>query len=204
MCIPAISTGSLLAAGSFPKQRPDWDSLPRANKMWDAWRTTFHVHQLKLERKQHATGERGDVFGSAAAEISIQGITATTATLGSLITPDTLTHHSDSAAAYQPAGEFALQALEGHLNRMADAATNSGLTLHQLTDANARLSSTTTKQYNAIKKLLSEIKLRSASPGTSEAARDQNAPNQQTCTIKTLQAAVKNRWAIRGFCSTHG
>ena len=30
--LAAIATGSLLAAGSFPKQRPDWDSLLRANK----------------------------------------------------------------------------------------------------------------------------------------------------------------------------
>ena len=26
--LAAIATGSLLAVGSFPKQRPDWDSLP--------------------------------------------------------------------------------------------------------------------------------------------------------------------------------
>ena len=32
--LAAIATGSLLAADSFPKQRPDWDSLPRANKTW--------------------------------------------------------------------------------------------------------------------------------------------------------------------------
>ena len=32
--LAAIATGSLLAAGSFPKQRPDWDSLPPANKTW--------------------------------------------------------------------------------------------------------------------------------------------------------------------------
>ena len=29
--LAAIATGSLLAAGSFPKQSPDWDSLPHAN-----------------------------------------------------------------------------------------------------------------------------------------------------------------------------
>ena len=32
MWLAAITTGLLLAAGSFPKQRLDWDSLPRANK----------------------------------------------------------------------------------------------------------------------------------------------------------------------------
>ena len=61
---------------------------------------------------------------------------------------------------------------------MSDAATNSGLTLHQITKSNARLASATTKQYNTITKLLSEIKLRYASPGTGDAVRNQTAPNQ--------------------------
>ena len=63
--LPAISTGSLLAAGSFPKQLLDWDSLPRANKTWETWKTTFRLHQFTLEREQRATGEWVDVFGSA-------------------------------------------------------------------------------------------------------------------------------------------
>ena len=116
MWLAAIATGSLLAAGRVPKQRPDWDSLPCANKTWDAWRTTFRAHQLTIERKQCAEGERGDVFGSTAAAITIHGITATTATPGALLTPNTLAYHVASAAAYQPAREFALQALDGHLD----------------------------------------------------------------------------------------
>ena len=53
--IAATATGSLLAMGSFPKQRPDWDSLPRSNKTWVAWKNTFRSHQLTLEREQQAT-----------------------------------------------------------------------------------------------------------------------------------------------------
>ena len=34
--LAAIATGSLLAAGSFPKQRTNWDSLSRTNKTWTA------------------------------------------------------------------------------------------------------------------------------------------------------------------------
>ena len=203
MWLAAIATGLILAAGGFPKQRPNWDSLHRANKTWDAWRTTFRAHQLTLEREQRATGKRGGVFSSAAADITICGITTTTANLGALLTPDTLAHHAASEAAYQPAREFALQALGGHLDRMANAAMNSVLTLHQLTNANTRLASTTTKQYDAITRLLSKIKLWSASPGTGDTTHDQTAPNQQTRAIKTLQAAVKNLWAIGSFCSTH-
>ena len=131
--------------------------------------------------------------------MNIHGITASTAKPGALLTPNTLAHHADLAAAYQPAGEFTLQALDGHLGRMANATTNSGLTLYQPTDANARLTSTTNKQYNAITRLIGDLKLRSASLSTGDAARDQTIPSQQTRTIKTLQAAVKNRWAVSKF-----
>ena len=43
-CRTAIATGSLLVAGSFPKQQPVWYSLPRANKTWTAWKTAFRAH----------------------------------------------------------------------------------------------------------------------------------------------------------------
>ena len=69
---------------------------------------------------------------------------------------------------------------------MADATTNSGATLHQLTDANARLTSATTKKYDTITRLLGDLKLRSASPSTVNSARDQTVLNQQTRNIKTL------------------
>ena len=49
---------------------------------------------------------------------------------------------------------------------MADAATNSGLTLFQLTNANSHLTATTLKQYEAIKKLFTDIKISSSSPNT--------------------------------------
>ena len=68
------------------------------------------------------------------------------------------------ATATTPAGNFALQALDSHLNRMADAVTNSGLTMFQLTDANTRLTATTSKQYESIKNLLTQIKISSFSP----------------------------------------
>ena len=91
--------------------------------------------------------ERGGVFGSAAAAITTHGITAATATSGALITPDTLTFHAALATATTPARDFSLQSLDGHLGWMADGAINSIFTLFQLTDANACLTSTTSKQY---------------------------------------------------------
>ena len=74
--LAAIATGLLLSAGSFPKQRPDWDRLPRANKTWVAWKTAFRAHQITLGREKRATGERGEVLGSATA---LHGITDATA-----------------------------------------------------------------------------------------------------------------------------
>ena len=93
--LAAIATGSLLAAGSFPKQRPDWDSLPQANKTWTLWKTTFRDYQLTLKREQRATGHRGDVFGSASAATAIHGITHNTARPGF--------HASHNAHAYHAA-----------------------------------------------------------------------------------------------------
>ena len=60
-----------------------------------------------------------------------------------------------------PASDLALQALNRHLDRMDDAATNSGLALLQLIDANVRLASATFHQYQTIEKLLTDIKLSS-------------------------------------------
>ena len=189
--------------GNLPKQRPDWESLPRANKTWTAWKTTFCSHQLTLEREQRAAGERGGVFRSAAAAISIHGITAATTTPGALLTPDLLAFHAASETATTLAGDFSLQDLDGHLDRMAIAVTNSGLTLFQLTNANARLTSRTCKQYEAIKKLLTEIKLSSSSPNPRSSSTGAGATNNQN-TLNLLQAAIKNCWYIGGFCSSHG
>ena len=104
-----------------------------------------------------------------------------------------------------PAGDFSLQAPDGHLDRMDDAATNSGLTLSQLTDANARLAAATSTQYQTIKKLLTDIQLSSSSPNhgsSSDGASAGTTRNQQT--IRLLQAAIKNRRIVGGFCSSHG
>ena len=51
MWLATIATDLLLAVGGFPKQRPDWDSLPRANKTWTAWKTNFRAQKLTLEQE---------------------------------------------------------------------------------------------------------------------------------------------------------
>ena len=179
----AISIGSLLAAGSFPKQRPDRDSLPRANTNWTAWKTASRAHQLTLEREQRAAGERGDVFGSASAATALHGITDATARPGVLTSPDALAFHTALGPSSPHTNDLALQALDGHLDRMADAATNSGTTLSQLTDANARLASATSLQYHTIKKLLTDIK--NSNPSSPTLGHRAPAPALAPPTIST-------------------
>ena len=111
-----------------------------------AWKTAFRAYQLTLEREQRATGERGDVFGSASAATALHGITDATARPGVHTSPNALELHAASGPSYH-ANDLTLQALDGHLNRMTDAATNSGTTLSQLTDAKARLASAISSQY---------------------------------------------------------
>ena len=99
--------------------------------------------------------------------------------------------------------DLALQALDGHLDRMVDAATNSGTTLSQLTEANSRLASTTSSQYQTIKKLLTDIKNSNpSSPNPRSSSSGAGTTNDQH-TIRLLQSAVKNRWIVGGFCSSY-
>ena len=171
-----------------------------------AWKTAFRAHQLTLECEQRATGERGNVFGSTSAATALHGITDATVRPGTHTSRNTLAFHAASGPPFSPARILALQALDGHLNRMADAATNSGTTILQLTDAYARLASATPLQYQAIKKLLTEIKDSNSSspnPRSSSSGSSAGATNDQQ-TIRLLDSAVKNRWIVGGFCSSHG
>ena len=181
---------------------PDWYSLPRANKTWAALKTIFCSHQLTHEREQRAKRERGDFFGRAASAISIHSITAATTKPGALSKPDALIFHARTGTSTSPASDLALQALDGHLDQMAAADNNIGLTMSQLTDANARLSAATSMQYQTIKKLLTDIKL-SSSPNPRSSSTGAGATSDQQ-TIRLLQSAVKNRWIVGGFCSSHG
>ena len=153
-----------------------------------------------LEREQRTTRERGDVFGNTSAATALHGITDATSGPGTHTSPDALPFHAASVPSSSPDSNLALQALD----RMADAATNDGLTLSQLTYANTRLASRTSTQYQVIKKLLTEIKNSSSpNPRSSSSGAGAGATNDQQ-TIRLLQSAVKNRWIVGGFCSSHG
>ena len=89
---------------------------------------------------------------------------------------------------------------------MDDTSTNSSTTLYQLTEANTRLASANSSQYQTIKKLLTDIKKSnpySPNPRSLGSGAGAGATNDQH-TIRLLQSAVKNRWIVGGFCSSHG
>ena len=172
----------------------------------DVIKNRFLCSTAHTEREQRATGERGDVFGSASAATALHGITDATARPVVLTSPDALAFHAASGPSSLHASNLALQALDGHLNRMADAATNNWTTLSQLSDANGRLASATSSQYQTILKLLTDIKNSNSSspnPGSSSSCAGAGATSNQQ-TIRLLQSAVKDRWIVGGFCSSHG
>ena len=88
---------------------------------------------------------------------------------------------------------------------MADATTNSGTALAQLAEANSRLASATSSQYQNIKKLLNEIKSSTpSSPNPRSSSYAAGATISDQNIIKLLQSEIKNRWIVGGFCSSHG
>ena len=86
---------------------------------------------------------------------------------------------------------------------MANAATNSSLTLFQITNANTCLTATTSKQYKAIKKLLTKIKLSSSSPKSRSPSTGAGAATPHHKNLKLLQTAIRNCWSVGQFCSSH-
>ena len=142
--------------------------------------------------------ESGETFsGGASAATALHGITDATAQPGVHTSPDALAFHAASGPSSHT-NNLALQDLDVHLNRMDDAATNSGTTLSQLTDANARLASATSLQYQTIKKLLTDIKnYNPYSPNPRSSSFGAGTTNDQH-TIRLLQSAVKNRWIVGG------
>ena len=168
---------------------------------WTAWKTASRDHQLTLEHEQRATGEQGDVFSSASDATALHSITDATVQPSVHSSPDALAFHAVLGPSSPHSNDLALQALDGHLDRMADAATNSATTLYQLTDANACLASATSLQYQTIKKLLTDIKNSNPSspnPRSSSSGAGAGGTNDQH-TIRLLQSAVKNLWIVGGF-----
>jgi hypothetical protein len=176
--LAATASLSLLTAGSFPKQRTDWDSLPPASKTWAAWKTWARTAQQTVEREQRATNARADVFGSASMAIVYHQTTPT----------------PQAFAGSAPGLSFQDQFSSG-MDALALAATNDKTVLDNLLATNKTLSDSIAKKLTNLESLFTKNPT-TAAPSTST--------TNDARLIAQLKAAIKGKWAPGGFCSTHG
>ena len=182
--LAAIATKSLIAEGSFPKVRNEWDSRAAAAKLqWTDWKKWAREAQIGVEREQRATGDRGDVFGSAAAACAIHGITPTPPT----------TPFAGAASSLSIS-----QQMEQGLDNLALAVTNEKTVLDTLVATNKLLTDQTATKLAKIEHLLACAATSSPPPPAA------NAPASSDRIIAQLRAAIKHKWAPGNFCSTHG
>eukprot|EP00804_Cyclotella_cryptica_P009896 CCRYP_014167-RA/>CCRYP_014167-RA protein AED:0.40 eAED:0.40 QI:0/-1/0/1/-1/1/1/0/256 len=176
--LAAPASVSLLTAGSFPKQRTNWDSLPPTSKTWAAWKTWARTAQQTVERKQRATNARADVFGSASV------------TIGCHQTTPAPQEFASSALGLSFQEQFS-----SGMDALALAATNDKTVLDNLVATNKMLSDSVAKKLANIKSLFG--KNPTTSTLTSSSTNDARL-------IAQLKAAIKGKWAAGGFCSSHG
>jgi len=177
--LAATATKSLLAAGSFPIQRPVWDAKLPATKTWPAWKQWAREAQLTVEREQRASGARGDTFGSASAAIIYHRPTTSASFAG--------------VAGHTSLPSFEEQFANG-MDALALAATNEKAVLDNLVSSNKVLSELTAKKLTAIEQL---IIAKATTPGATPSPGDAKL-------VAQLRAAIKGKWAPGGFCSSHG
>eukprot|EP00804_Cyclotella_cryptica_P001437 CCRYP_003680-RA/>CCRYP_003680-RA protein AED:0.63 eAED:0.34 QI:0/0/0/1/1/1/2/0/664 len=182
--LAAIATMSLLAAGSFPKLRLDWDGLASSDKTWPVWKS-WALKASKTE--QRAFGNRCDVFGSASSAIATHG------TLTAAFHPTNLTPSNNQLPT--------LSKLESHLDNMAMAVTNKKSVLDSLVASNATLTKLTSDKLSKLEKLVLDLK-----PSAHRPAQSIQPPPASTNSrsLFQLRAAIKHTWVPGGFCSTHG
>jgi hypothetical protein len=176
--LAATASLSLLTAGSFPKQRTDWDALAPAAKTWPAWKTWARTAQQTVEREQRATSARSDVFGSASAAIAFHQTTPPV--------------HEFAGGALS--SSFQEQFASG-MDALALAATNDKTVLDNLVATNKTLSDSIAKKLSNLEALLAKNSASNPSaPSSTNDARQ----------VAQLKAAIKGKWVAGGFCSSHG
>ena len=176
--LAATASLSLLTAGSFPKQRTDWDSLPPNSKTWVAWKTWARTAQQTVEREQRATHARADVFGSASAAID---------------------HHQTTPAPPQFAGSSHSPSFQeqfaNSMDALALAASNDKTVLDNLVATNKTLTDSIAKKLATLESLFAKT------PTTNTLTY---CATNDARLVAQLRAAIKGKWAVGGFCSSHG
>ena len=191
--LTAFATYMLLKANSFPRNCPVWDGNPVGDQKWSAWKEFFKPLQLALERKTAAAGDTPDMLGTSAAAQRLIGI----------IPGVPANSHGGGTPGL-------LDLLDGHFDTLAAALSTSNAAIDHLAAA-------TTKQYAEITAALINLSaataatpaVTAATPTSNRTAgtRTSSLPSNQReieKKILILQAAVKNKWRVGGFCSTHG
>ena len=190
--LTAFATYILLKSKSSPRNRPVWDGKPVGDQKWAAWKEFFKPLQLALKRKTSAAGNVPDMFVTAAAAQRLHSIVPCIPANG---------HGGETPGL--------LELLDGQFNVLATASSTINAALDHLAAA-------TTKQYAEIKAALPNLSAATAATPAVTAAtptynrtagtRSGSLPSDQRETEKRiliLQAAVKNKWKVGGFCSTH-
>ena len=186
--IASFATFMLLKANSFLGNLPVWDDKPVGVKLWLEWKRFFKPLQMALEHETANSSNHPDIFGTAVAAQKYHGIL-----------PD-LSHFSHSQGGNT---QGIMEHLDGHFDNLAAASTNSHAVLDQTAVA-------TTEQYASITAALENLASAAPSkPSTRSTPKTTNplSPTEKRVTEKriiTLQSAVKNKWKVGGFCSTHG
>jgi hypothetical protein len=64
-----MSSAAVLAAQHFPRDVDDWEGLPAASHLWQAWKVPFHLAHLKRQCQQLQALGGGKPLGGAHAVI---------------------------------------------------------------------------------------------------------------------------------------
>ena len=182
-----FATYMLLKSNYFPCNRPVWDVKPVGGQCWDAWKEFFKPLQLDLKRDTAAAGDAPDMFGTAAAAQQLHDIVPSL--------PTAIGHRGNT--------QGFLELLDGQCYALAASSSTSNAALYQLAAA-------TTQHYAEIKTALTNLSAATAAtptPRRNDGTRTGSLPSDQRereKRILILQAAIKNKWKVGVFCSTHG
>ena len=206
--LAAFATHSLLAAKSFPKDRPEWNGKPATEQTWKKWTRYFGPLHFALEWVTKELTVRGGIFGTAAAAITIHGIS-----------PSDQISGSDMGTGRGGLAQTIIEQFYVHFYSLASAATDSNVVLRRLT-------AFTTTQYDEITKILGKISNNptNATRGTSNCPIDTTGTPPPPCArttgtcalalswdekdklnrrITQLKAELQGKWAAGRLCYTY-
>ena len=169
----AIASTTVLASGDFPQATDDWEAKSTVDKMWTNWKAHYRVTHMGHHRQLLAAG--------------------TTPTDHANIVTTSTTNNPD------PITDATIARLDGYLDNLAAAATTKHMTMQQLIETNATLTSnvaTITANLTALTIAYTLLAL----------ALGSNTPAPSTTNTPTV--STLSRWHKtldpNGYCWSHG